>query len=170
VAQRVGRVIAILFHDHGTRRRWVVSSTPRPLFTPGKDPVPIWQEAGWAPGHVWTGGKSRLHWDSIPGPSSRSQSLYQLSYPAHKSNKVGEGIVSNKCVSHMYICWSSDVRFNTLHHFILLTKYRKPTNLQTMSWSFHGDKIQQNKKMTVASGCSNQSTFRKQFTFPYSWF
>jgi hypothetical protein len=26
----------------------VVSSTPRPHFTPGKDPEPILQEAGWA--------------------------------------------------------------------------------------------------------------------------
>ena len=26
----------------------------RPLFTAGKDPVPIVQEAGWAPGPVWT--------------------------------------------------------------------------------------------------------------------
>jgi len=31
-----------------------------------KDPVPILQEAGWAPGPVWTGGKSRPHRDSIP--------------------------------------------------------------------------------------------------------
>jgi len=30
-------------------------------FTPEKDPVPIVQEKGWAPGPVW---------DSIPGPSS----------------------------------------------------------------------------------------------------
>jgi hypothetical protein len=30
-------------------------STPRPgRFTPGNDPVPIVQEAGWAPGPVWT--------------------------------------------------------------------------------------------------------------------
>ena len=30
-------------------------STPSPgRFTPGKDPVPIVQEAGWAPGPVWT--------------------------------------------------------------------------------------------------------------------
>jgi hypothetical protein len=28
---------------------------PRPLFTPGKDTAPIVQEAGWAPGLVWTG-------------------------------------------------------------------------------------------------------------------
>ena len=46
MAQRVGRGIALLFHDHGTRRGWMVSSTPRPYFTPGKDPVPIVQEAG----------------------------------------------------------------------------------------------------------------------------
>jgi len=37
----------------------VVSSTPRPHFTPGKDPVPILQESGWAPDPVWAGGKSR---------------------------------------------------------------------------------------------------------------
>ena len=37
----------------------MVSSTHRPYFTPGKDPVPIVREAGWAPGLVWNGGKSR---------------------------------------------------------------------------------------------------------------
>ena len=58
VAQRVGRGIALLFHDRGTRRVWVVSSTPRPHFTPGKDPVPILQEAGWAPGPVWRGAEN----------------------------------------------------------------------------------------------------------------
>ena len=83
VAQRVGRGIALLFHDRGTKRGWVVSSTPRPHFTPGKDPVPIVQEAGWAPGPVWTGGKSRLHRDSIPDRPVRSQSLYRLSHRAH---------------------------------------------------------------------------------------
>ena len=45
----------------------MVSSTPRPDLALGKDPVPIVQEAGWAPGLVWTGGKSRPHRDSIPG-------------------------------------------------------------------------------------------------------
>jgi len=37
----------------------VVSSMPQQYFTPGKDPVPNVQEAGWAPGPVWTSGKSR---------------------------------------------------------------------------------------------------------------
>jgi len=76
---------ALLFHDRGTRRGWVVSSTPRPHFTPGKDPVPFLQEAGWAPGPVGTGEKSRLHRDSIPDRPTRSHSLYQLSYPAHSN-------------------------------------------------------------------------------------
>ena len=52
-------------------------------FTSGKDPVPIVRGAGWAPGPVWTGGKSRPHRDSIPDRPSHSQSLYRLSYPTH---------------------------------------------------------------------------------------
>jgi len=67
----------------------VVSSTPRPHFTPGKDSVPIVQEAGWAPGPVWTGGKSRPHRDSIPDRPARSQSLYRLSYRAHHPTTKG---------------------------------------------------------------------------------
>jgi len=72
VAQRVGRGIALLFHDCGTRRGWVVSSMHQPHFTPGRDPVPILQEAGWAPGPVWMGGKSRPNRDSIPDSPARS--------------------------------------------------------------------------------------------------
>jgi len=88
VTQRVGRGIALLFHDRGTRRGWVVSSMPRPHFTPGKDPLPILQEAGWAPGLVWMGRISRPHRDSIPAHPARSQSLYRLSYPAHQQKWV----------------------------------------------------------------------------------
>jgi len=36
----------------------VVSLTPRPLFTPGKYPEPIIQEAGLAPAPVWTGAEN----------------------------------------------------------------------------------------------------------------
>ena len=83
VAQRVVRGITLLFYVRGTRKGWVASSTPRRHLTPGKDPVPILQEVAWAPGPVWTGGKSRLHRDWIPDHPARSQSLYRLSYPAH---------------------------------------------------------------------------------------
>ena len=54
----------------------------RPLFTPGKDPVPILQEAGWAPGPVWTGAED-LAPTGIRSPDrpARIQSLYRLSCP-----------------------------------------------------------------------------------------
>ena len=46
-------------------------------FTPGKDLVPIVQEAGWAPGPVWKGAENLApHQDSIPGPSSPYRSRY----------------------------------------------------------------------------------------------
>ena len=70
VAQRVGRGIALLFHDRGTRRGWVVSSTPRPHFTPGKHRVPILQEARWVTGPVWTGRKISSPPGFDLGPSS----------------------------------------------------------------------------------------------------
>jgi len=83
-AHRGSRGTALLFHDHDTRRGWGVSVTPRPLFTPGKDPVPIVQEAGWAPGPVWTSAEN-LASTGIRSPDhpARSQSLYWLSYPTH---------------------------------------------------------------------------------------
>ena len=34
------------------------ASRPGRFFTPGKDPVPIVQEAGWATGLVWTGAEN----------------------------------------------------------------------------------------------------------------
>ena len=88
VAQRVGRGIALLFHDGGTRRGWVVSSTPRPHFNPEKDPVPIVQEDGWAPGPVWTGGKSRPHRDSIPDRPARSSVAIPTEQPGPPINEV----------------------------------------------------------------------------------
>jgi hypothetical protein len=75
------RGIALLFLDLGARRGgWSVTRPGR--FTPGKDPVPIVQEAGWAPGPVWTCAKNlpspRIRYPDRP---ARSQSLYRLSYP-----------------------------------------------------------------------------------------
>jgi len=55
---RTSRGIGLLFLELGTRRGWEVSVTPRPLLTPGKDPVPIVQGAGWAPEPVWTGAEN----------------------------------------------------------------------------------------------------------------
>ena len=96
MAQRVGRGIALLFHNRGTRRGWVVSRTPRPHFTSGKDPVPILQEAGWTPQPDWTGGKSPPQRDLVQDFPALSLSLYRLSYPAHNRNEYHEYFLGGK--------------------------------------------------------------------------
>ena len=87
-AHRGSRGITLLFYDHGTRRGRGrgLSVTPRPLLTPGKDPVPILQGTGWDPRPVWTGAEN-LAPTVIRSPDrpARSQSLYRLSYPAHNT-------------------------------------------------------------------------------------
>jgi hypothetical protein len=75
----VSRSIALLFLGPGGGGQPHASAAS----TPGKDWVPIVQEAGWAPGSVWTGGKSRPHRHSIPDRPARSESLYRLGYSAH---------------------------------------------------------------------------------------
>jgi len=75
-----------------------VSPTVQLPLPPGKDPVPIVQESGWAPGPVWTGGKSRPNRDSIPDRPARSQSLYRLSYLALPSN-----MYICKIKNHLYL-------------------------------------------------------------------
>jgi hypothetical protein len=48
------------------------AARPGRTLPPKKEPVPVLQEAGWAPGPVWTGGKSHPHRDSIPELPARS--------------------------------------------------------------------------------------------------
>ena len=68
-AHRGSRGMALLFLDHGTRRGEGQRHAPAALY-PGKDAIPIVQEAGWAPSAGLDGcGKSRPPRDSIPGPS-----------------------------------------------------------------------------------------------------
>ena len=81
---RGSRGIALLFLDHVTRRGWVVSVTPWQVFTPGKDTVTIVQEAGWAPGPLWTGAENVVPTGiRSPDRPARSRSLYRLRYPVH---------------------------------------------------------------------------------------
>jgi len=88
-AHRGSGGVALLFHDHGTRRWWGVSVTPRPLFTHGKDTVPIVQEAGWAPGPVWTGAENLAR----PWYTSDQNTVHlRLSdLPGGKGDKVARG-------------------------------------------------------------------------------
>ena len=54
------------------------STPPSGRLTASNNPVPILQEAGWAPEPVWKGEKNRPHRDEIPGTSS----------PAHMLNLI----------------------------------------------------------------------------------
>ena len=63
-----------------------MTSAPRPgRFTPRKDPVPIVQEAGWAPGPVWTGAEN-LAPKGIRSPDRPVRSYSDWAIPAHDND------------------------------------------------------------------------------------
>ena len=108
----------------------MVSSTPRPHFTPGKDPVPILQEAGWAPGPVWTGGKSRPHRDSIPDRPARSSVAIptELQGPHTRGHTVG--IMSNTLghafeIIYYTRCYTVGIMQNTRGHAVGMKFYTR---------------------------------------------
>ena len=96
-AHRGSRVIALLFLDHDTRKGEGSASRPGRSLPSWKDPVPIVQEAGWAPGPVWTGAEN-LAPTGIGSPDrpARSQSLYRLSYRARDLTVNRGGKVRNE--------------------------------------------------------------------------
>jgi len=66
-------------------KRW---STPRSgRFTPGKDPLPFVQEAGWATGSVWTGGQ-RHDPAALPLGKTRYPLYRRLGEPQGRSGQV----------------------------------------------------------------------------------
>ena len=86
----------------------------RPQLGPGKDPVPIVQEAGWASGPVWTGVENlALTGIRSPDRRARRQSLYRLHYPAHAT----EGYSFHNSVSSLgtatWYCVAYCCVFNT---------------------------------------------------------
>jgi hypothetical protein len=111
---------------------------PRPLCTPVKDPVPIVQEAGWAPGPVWTGVGNLAPtgiWSTVH--PARSQSLYWLSYLAHfvrltYCKSVLHGF-SKKSRRHLRILCARKVTFSSFHTLTNVrhhhTKFRHPCDL-----------------------------------------
>jgi hypothetical protein len=64
-------------------------------FTPGKNPVPIVQEAGWTSEPVWIDaenlGPTRIRSSDLP---SRSESLYRLCHPGYHPKIIYRFIIS----------------------------------------------------------------------------
>ena len=83
-AHRGRKCIALLFHDHGTRRGEVSASRPGRSLPPGKTRYPLYTRLGGTQG---LSGQVRKISPStgirFPDRPTRSQSLYLLSYPAH---------------------------------------------------------------------------------------
>ena len=83
VAQRVGRLIALLFHDRGTRRGEWSAARPGRTLPPGKTWYSFYMRLGGLQGR-----SERAEVLFPTGIRSRTvqpvaQSLYRLSYPAH---------------------------------------------------------------------------------------
>jgi len=123
---------------NGTKRGWGVSVTPRSLFTPGKDPVLIVQEAGWALGPVWTDAEN-LAPTGIRSPDrpACSQSLYRLSYPAHLWYIYGFKICNkNGITRHINRNLLTEMPHVTKHSHVFGTDYRRGANtsIKIIKW------------------------------------
>ena len=84
--------------------------------TSGKNPIPIVQEAGWAPGPVWTGAEN-LASTGIRSPDRpvRSQSLYHLRYQGHTTILYFAQKEDRKCKHKVTWRRFSVFTFFTLH-------------------------------------------------------
>ena len=115
--------------------RWGRWSAPRPgRFTPGKDPVPIVQEAGGAPGPVWTGAEY-LAPTGIRSPDrpARNESLYRLSYPGPLHI-----LIPYETYSHNKICFTYFGSFSTfLISQFLTCHYASSEKLLYLCWSVY---------------------------------
>ena len=83
---------------------WSAARPGRTLL-PGKDPVPIVQEAGWAPGPVWMDGKSRPTGMRSPDRPARSSVVIstELRGPHYKKvNKLKITQIRNPSVFILY--------------------------------------------------------------------
>ena len=111
------RRIALLFDDHGTKRGWGVSVTPQPLFTPGKDPVRIVQEAGWAPGPVWTGAENLVP-TGIRSPDCPARIQYEYMYWIFSIHTFLLSVVLINVKANVTICVCVEV-----HAYTYIAKY-----------------------------------------------
>ena len=70
----------------------MVSVTPRLLFAPGKDPVPVAQEAGLAPGPVWTDAEN-LTPTVIRFPDRPACSQFYTDYATRSTRMWGDLVI-----------------------------------------------------------------------------
>ena len=129
-ARRGSRGIALHFHDHGTRRGWGVSVTPKPIFTPGKTRYLLYRRLG--------------------GPQGRSGQVRKISPPPAFDPRTFQPVASR------YTDWATRPTYfpysdyKKLRHYMEIKYYIafsneihfvrpawKLTNIQSVSLKFH---------------------------------
>ena len=135
MAQRVGRGIALLFHDCGVRREWVVSSTPRPHFTPGKTRYPLYRRLGGPQGRsgrakflVPTGIRSRTVQSVVSRYTDRtsrptSQHLCKFNPTASYTRHYTLCTCSNKATVKSWVICYALLREPSLTHAVICVRY-----------------------------------------------
>jgi len=113
-------------------------------------------KTGWAPGLVWTGGKSRPRPDWILDRPAHSESLYQLSYQSHKC----KNIIQRNNVS----CWTL-LRFQCNWNLRLGCQRRKVKG--HLTWTkFNPPSILWDRKLWVVElHCSFRQTWKLVITW-----
>ena len=89
--QKGSRGIALLFLGPRHQMGWVIDATPRPFYPRERDPVPIAQEAVWAPGSIRTGAENLDPFGiRSPDRTACSELLYRLCYSGpQKARSIG---------------------------------------------------------------------------------
>ena len=97
MAQRMGRGIALLFHDRGTRRgEWSAARSGRTL-PPGKTRYPFYRRLGGPQGLSGKAEKSRPHRDSIPDRPARSSITVPTELPGPRKMRVSLLLLLKMC-------------------------------------------------------------------------
>jgi hypothetical protein len=125
----------------------VVSATPRPLYHREKDPVPIVQEAGWAPEPVRTCtenlASTRIR---SPDRSTRSESLYRLNYRGSKLSNANLSFILHKTrhfkviyhIGNIVISWQF-LYINTCSNHCLNNTEKAHSTIHYVMCSVHKD-------------------------------
>jgi len=138
VAQRVGRGIALLFHDRGTRRGEWSAARPGRNLPPGKTRYPFYRRLGGPQGRSGRAENLVPTGISIPDRPARSQSLYRLSYPAHILQSINKLLSYNQLQKVARQSRLSVVKFRNVASRKDMTAYVTyddiPTNYSKCTW------------------------------------
>jgi hypothetical protein len=98
--------MALLFHDHGTRRGEGSALRPGRSLPPGKTRYPLYRRLGGLQGR--SGQVRKISTPSgirLPDRPARSQSLYRLSYRAHNFYKLNLNFQMVHKFLHIFSTW-----------------------------------------------------------------